>query len=68
MGDDARPSSAFQRVVQRAVTHLQWSGREAVTGANVLMAIFAETESPAVRLLGDHGLTRQTAMNFMSSA
>ena len=67
-GEDARPTSAFQRVIQRAVTHVQWSGREAVTGANVLTAIFAETESPAVRLLGDHGLTRQAAMNFMSPA
>ena len=64
-GNDARPTSAFQRVVQRAVTHIQWSGREEVTGANVLLAIFAETESPAVRLLGEQDMTRQDAVNFI---
>jgi Glyoxalase superfamily protein/Clp amino terminal domain, pathogenicity island component len=66
-GDDARPTSAFQRVIQRAVTHVQWSGREEITGANVLVAIFAETESPAVRLLGEQHMTRQQAVNFTSS-
>ena len=64
-GNDARPTSAFQRVVQRAVTHIQWSGREEVTGANVLLAIFAETESPAVTLLGEQDMTRQDAVNFI---
>jgi ATP-dependent Clp protease ATP-binding subunit ClpA len=64
-GNDARPTSAFQRVVQRAVTHIQWSGREEVTGANVLLALFAETESPAVRLLGEQDMTRQDAVNFI---
>jgi hypothetical protein len=64
-GNDARPTSAFQRVVQRAVTHIQWSGREEVTGANVLLAIFAETESPAVMLLGEQDMTRQDALNFI---
>jgi hypothetical protein len=64
-GNDARPTSAFQRVVQRAVTHIQWSGREEVTGANLLLAIFAETESPAVRLLGEEDMTRQDAVNFI---
>jgi ATP-dependent Clp protease ATP-binding subunit ClpA len=63
-GNDARPTSAFQRVVQRAVTHIQWSGRKEVTGANVLLATFAQTESPAVRLLGEHDMTRQEAVNF----
>ena len=66
-GDDARPTSAFQRVIQRAATHVQWSGREEITGANVLVAIFAETESPAVRLLGEQDMTRQHALNFTSS-
>jgi len=66
-GDDVRPTSAFQRVIQRAVTHVQWSGREEITGANVLVAIFAETESPAVRLLGEQDMTRQDAVNFTSS-
>jgi ATP-dependent Clp protease ATP-binding subunit ClpA len=47
------------------VTHIQWSGREEVTGANVLLAIFAETESPAVRLLGEQDMTRQDAVNFI---
>jgi hypothetical protein len=64
-GNDASPTSAFQRVVQRAVTHIQWSGRGEVTGANVLLAIFAETESPAVRLLGAQDMTRQDAANFI---
>jgi len=64
-GDDARPTSAFQRVIQRAVIHVQSSGREEVTGANVLVAMFAETESPAVRLLGEQDMTRQDALNFM---
>src|SRR5262245_37829389 len=64
-GNDARPTSAFQRVVQRAVTHIQWSGREEINGANVLVAIFAETESPAVRLLGEQEMTRQNAVNFI---
>ena len=41
-GDDAKPTSGFQRVIQRAVIHVQSSGREEVTGANVLVAIFAE--------------------------
>ena len=67
-GDDARPTSAFQRVIQRAMTHVQWSAREEVTGASVLVAIFAETESPAVRLLGEQDMTRQDAVNFMSTA
>jgi hypothetical protein len=66
--NDARPTAAFQRVVQRAVIHIQWSGREEVTGVNVLLAIFAETESPAVRLLGEQDMTRQDAVNFVSTA
>src|SRR5262245_49846690 len=64
-GNDARPTAAFQRVAQRAVTHIQWSGREEVTGANVLLSIFAETESPAVRLLGEQDMAHQDAMNFI---
>ena len=65
-GNDASPTDAFQRVFQRAVTHIQWSGREEITGANVLVAIFAETESPAVRVLGEQGFSRQEAVNFIS--
>jgi ATP-dependent Clp protease ATP-binding subunit ClpA len=67
-GGDARPTSAFQRVFKRAVSHVQWSGREEITGANVLVAIFAETESPAVRFLGEQNMTRQHAVSFMSMA
>jgi ATP-dependent Clp protease ATP-binding subunit ClpA len=45
--EDSKPTAGFQRVVQRAVIHVQSSGREEVSGANVLVAIFAESESPA---------------------
>jgi Glyoxalase superfamily protein/Clp amino terminal domain, pathogenicity island component len=62
---DTRPTAGFQRVIQRAVIHVQSSGREEVTGANLLVAIFAETESPAARLLGEQGMTRQDAINFI---
>jgi hypothetical protein len=64
-GDDARPTAAFQRVMARAVTHTQWVGREGVTGANVLVGIFAEIESPAVTLLGEQGMTREDAVDFI---
>jgi glyoxalase superfamily protein/ClpA/ClpB-like protein len=67
-GDEARPTPAFRRVIQRAATHVQWSGRVEVTGSNVLVAIFAETESPAVRLLGEQAITRQDAVDFLSTA
>src|SRR5690606_11918386 len=50
-GQDARPTAALQRVIQRAVIHVQSSGREEVTGANVLVAIFAERESHAAYFL-----------------
>jgi hypothetical protein len=63
--NDATPTSAFQRVFQRATIHVQSSGREEVTGANVLVAMFAETESPAVRLLGEQDMTRQDAVDFI---
>jgi ATP-dependent Clp protease ATP-binding subunit ClpA len=64
-GDEARPTAALSRVMARAVTHTQWVGREEVTGANVLVGIFPETESPAVKLLGEQGMTRQDAVNFI---
>jgi hypothetical protein len=64
-GTDASPTDAFQRVVHRAVTHIQWSGREEVTGANVLLAIFPERKSPAARLLGEQDMTRQDAVSFI---
>jgi ATP-dependent Lon protease len=53
---DARPSPAFGRVIQRATLDAQVSGRTAVSGANMLLAIFPETRSPAVRFLGEQGV------------
>jgi ATP-dependent Lon protease len=53
---DARPSAAFGRVIQRATLDAQASGRTAVSGANMLLAIFPETRSPAVRFLGEQGV------------
>src|SRR5690606_37878333 len=57
---------AFQRVIQRAVIHVQSSGREEVTGANVLVAIFAERESHAAYFLEQQDMTRLDAVNFIS--
>jgi ATP-dependent Clp protease ATP-binding subunit ClpA len=65
-GHDTKPTAAFQRVVQRAVHHIQQSGGETVTGAQLLMAIFSETESPAAWLLGKQGMTRQDAAHFIA--
>jgi ATP-dependent Clp protease ATP-binding subunit ClpA len=65
-GQDARPTAAFQRVIQRAVIHVQSSGREEVTGANVLVAIFAERESHAAFFLEQQEMTRLDAVNFIS--
>ncbi len=65
-GDDARPTTAFQRVIQRAVIHVQTSGREEVTGANVLVAIFAERESHAAYFLQEQDMTRYDAVNYIS--
>lgn len=65
-GQEARPTAAFQRVIQRAVIHVQSSGREEVTGANVLVAIFAERESHAAYFLEQQDMTRLDAVNFIS--
>ncbi len=65
-GQDARPTAAFQRVIQRAVIHVQSSGREEVTGANVLVAIFAERESHAAFFLEQQDMSRLDAVNFIS--
>src|SRR5215217_156144 len=65
-GQDARPTAAFQRVIQRAVIHVQSSGREEVTGANVLVAIFAERESHAAYFLEQQDMTRYDAVNYIS--
>src|SRR5581483_2027194 len=56
--EDAKPTAGFQRVIQRAVIHVQSSGREEVTGANVLVAIFAERESHAAYFLQEQDMTR----------
>jgi ATP-dependent Clp protease ATP-binding subunit ClpA len=65
-GQEARPTAAFQRVIQRAVIHVQSSGREEVTGANVLVAIFAERESHAAYFLEQQDMSRLDAVNFIS--
>lgn len=64
--DDAKPTAGFQRVIQRAVIHVQSSGREEVTGANVLVAIFAERESHAAYFLQEQEMTRYDAVNYIS--
>ena len=64
--EDAKPTSGFQRVIQRAVIHVQSSGREEVTGANVLIAIFAERESHAAYFLQEQDMTRYDAVNYVS--
>ncbi|MFP3943722.1 MAG: ATP-dependent Clp protease ATP-binding subunit ClpA [Alphaproteobacteria bacterium] len=63
---DAKPTASFQRVIQRAVIHVQSSGRDEVTGANVLVAIFAERESYAVAFLQDQQMTRYDAVSYIS--
>ncbi len=64
--EDSKPTSGFQRVIQRAVIHVQSSGREEVTGANVLVAIFAERESHAAYFLQEQDMTRYDAVNYIS--
>jgi ATP-dependent Clp protease ATP-binding subunit ClpA len=63
---EAKPTASFQRVIQRAVIHVQSSGREEVTGANVLVAIFAERESHAAFFLQEQDMTRYDAVNYIS--
>ena len=63
---ETKPTAGFQRVIQRAVIHVQSSGRDEVTGANVLVAIFAERESHAAYFLQEQEMTRYDAVNFIS--
>jgi ATP-dependent Clp protease ATP-binding subunit ClpA len=63
---DPKPTAGFQRVVQRAAIHVQSSGRDEVTGANVLVALFSERESHAVYFLQTQDMTRLDAVNFIS--
>ena len=65
-GSEAVPTAAFQRVIQRAAIHVQSSGRQEVTGANVLVAIFAERESNAAFFLQELDMTRYDAVNFIA--
>ena len=65
-GSEAVPTAAFQRVIQRAAIHVQSSGRTEVTGANVLVAIFAERESNAAFFLQEQEMTRYDAVNFIA--
>ncbi|WP_273146718.1 ATP-dependent Clp protease ATP-binding subunit ClpA [Oceanicaulis alexandrii] len=65
-GEDAKPTAGFQRVIQRAVIHVQNSGRDEVTGANVLVALFAERESHAAYFLAERDMTRYDAVNYIS--
>jgi len=64
--EEARPTAGFHRVIQRAVIHVQSSGREEVTGANALVALFAERESHAVYFLSERDMTRYDAVNYIS--
>ncbi len=63
---DTQPTLGFQRVLQRAVFHVQSSGRKEVTGANVLVAIFAERESHAAYFLAQQDITRLDVVNYIS--
>ncbi|HEY5047488.1 MAG TPA: AAA family ATPase, partial [Rhizomicrobium sp.] len=65
-GQDAKPTTGFQRVVQRSVLHVQNSGRDEVTGANVLVALFTERESHAVYFLQEQNMTRLDAVSYIS--
>ena len=65
-GSESVPTAAFQRVVQRAAIHAQSSGRSEVTGANVLVALFAERESNAVYFLQEQEMTRYDAVNYIA--
>src|SRR5690348_432078 len=63
---DPSPTSGFQRVVQRAILHVQSSGRDEVTGANVLVALFSERESYAVYFLQQQDMSRLDAVTYIS--
>ncbi len=65
-GTDPSPTSGFQRVVQRAILHVQSSGRDEVTGANVLVALFSERESYAVYFLQQQDMSRLDAVTYIS--
>ncbi len=64
--DDVKPTTSFQRVVQRAVIHVQTSGKDEVTSANILVSIFSERESHAVYFLNKANLSRYDVVNYLS--
>ena len=64
--EDSKPTAGFQRVFERTVLYAQFSGREEVTGANVLVAIFDERRSDAANFLQEIGMTRNDAVNYIS--
>ena len=63
---DTQPTLGFQRVIQRAMLHVQSSGKKEVTGANVLVAIYGEKESHAAFFLSEQGITRLDVVNYIS--
>lgn len=63
---DATPSAAFKRVVQRAIVEIEAAGGATITGADIFVAIFAEYDSAATRILEEHGIDRARAMKFVS--
>ncbi|HJW27608.1 MAG TPA: Clp protease N-terminal domain-containing protein, partial [Rhodocyclaceae bacterium] len=63
---DTQPTLGFQRVIQRAILHVQSSGKKEVNGANVLVAIYGEKDSHAVYFLQKQGVTRLDVVNFIS--
>ncbi|WP_228242536.1 ATP-dependent Clp protease ATP-binding subunit ClpA [Porphyrobacter sp. GA68] len=65
-GDDPQPTAGFQRVIQRAILHVQSSGKDTVTGANVLVALFSERDSYAVYFLQQQDMNRLDAVSFIS--
>jgi ATP-dependent Clp protease ATP-binding subunit ClpA len=65
-GEAPKPTAGFQRVIQRALIHVQSAGRDQVTGANVLVAIFSERESHACGFLAQRGMNRYDAVNFIA--
>jgi ATP-dependent Clp protease ATP-binding subunit ClpA len=66
IGGEVQPTLGFQRVLQRAVFHVQSSGKKEVVGANVLVAMFGEQESQAVYLLGKQNVNRLDVVNYIS--
>src|SRR3569832_2097457 len=62
---DPQPTAGFQRVIQRAILHVQSSGKDTVTGANVLVALFSERDSYAVYFLQQQDMSRLDAVSFI---